>query len=257
MTPGHVYVAGLPIVPASIQTAAEMALADVDAGRPRMYIFVNAHSAKLRREHAQYDCVLADTARAVALADGRSIALAARLLGHGHIGTAPGPDLLEALSSRAASGGFPVFFLGGREGVVDELADALRRRYPGLVVAGTATPPFGEWSDETSRDLVRQVKESGARLLWLGVSAPKQEIWARRWLDELDMPVLCVGAAFDFSAGRVRRAPVWMRRSGFEWVHRLATEPRRMWRRYLLGNPLFVADVIRWWRRPATDMCGE
>ncbi len=172
-------------------------------------------------------------------------------------GRAPGPDLLEALSSRAASGGFPVFFLGGREGVVDELADALRRRYPGLVVAGTATPPFGEWSDETSRDLVRQVKESGARLLWLGVSAPKQEIWARRWLDELDMPVLCVGAAFDFSAGRVRRAPVWMRRSGFEWVHRLATEPRRMWRRYLLGNPLFVADVIRWWRRPATDMCGE
>jgi len=257
MTPRHVHVAGLPIVPATVQAATEMALADADAGRTRMYVFVNAHSAKLRREHPAYDCVLADTQRAVALADGRSISWAARMLGHGDIGTVPGPDLLEELSARTASGGIPVFFLGGQEGVAQELAAALCRRYPGILVAGTATPPFGDWSDETSRELVRQVKESGARFLWLGVSAPKQEIWAHRWLDELGMPVLCVGAAFDFSAGRVRRAPVWMRRAGFEWVHRLATEPRRMWRRYLLGNPVFVADVIRWWRRPATDLCGE
>jgi N-acetylglucosaminyldiphosphoundecaprenol N-acetyl-beta-D-mannosaminyltransferase len=116
-------------------------------------------------------------------------------------------------------------------------------------VAGTATPPFGEWSCGDNRQLVEAVQLSGARILFMGVSAPKQEIWAYEHLDELRMPIVCVGAAFDFGTGRKSRAPEWMRAAGLEWVHRLFSEPGRMWRRYLVGNTLFVWDVVRWGRR--------
>jgi len=135
--------------------------------------------------------------------------------------------------------------------VADVLADSLRSRHDGLIVAGTATPPFGEWSAEENRRLVEAVKSSGARILFMGVSAPKQEIWAYEHVDELQMPIVCVGAAFDFGAGAKSRAPEWMRKAGIEWVHRLLSEPGRMWKRYLVGNTLFIWDVVRYGRRPA------
>jgi N-acetylglucosaminyldiphosphoundecaprenol N-acetyl-beta-D-mannosaminyltransferase len=216
-----------------------------------VYVLVNAHSAKLRRESPAYGRLLADTDRVVNLADGASVTYAARLLGYGDIGRCPGPDLMEAICARAAADGVPIFLLGGADGVADALADALRARHVGLAVSGTATPPFGEWSADENRRLVEAVKSSAARILFMGVSAPKQEIWAYEHFDELQMPIACVGAAFDFGTGRVSRAPAWMRRAGLEWVHRLLSEPGRMWKRYLVGNTLFVWDVIRYGRRPA------
>lgn len=218
---------------------------------PVVYVLVNAHSAKLRRESPPYAALLADTGRCVNLPDGASVTYAARLLGYGDIGRCPGPDLMEAICARAAVDGIPVFLLGGAEGVADSLADALRSRHEGLFVAGTATPAFGEWSDEENRRLVEAVTASGARILFTGVSAPKQEIWAYEHLDDLGMPIVCVGAAFDFGTGRKSRAPQWMRRAGLEWVHRLLSEPGRMWKRYLVGNTLFMWDVLRYGRKPA------
>ena len=215
------------------------------------YVLINAHSAKLRRESAAYAALLADTECCVNLPDGASVTHVARLLGYGDIGRCPGPDLMEAVCAKAAVDGIPVFLLGGADGVAPALADALRSRHGGLMVAGTATPLFGEWSDEENRRLVAAVRESGACILFMGVSAPKQEIWAYEHLDELQMPIVCVGAAFDFGTGTKSRAPEWMRRMGLEWVFRLASEPRRMWKRYLVGNTLFIWDVLRYGRRLA------
>jgi len=246
-----VYIAGASVIPSDLVRAAARICADSGVGRPVASVLINAHSAKLRRESPAYARLLADTARCVNLPDGASITYAARLLGYGDIGRCPGPDLMEAICTRAAVEKLPVFLLGGSEGVAHALADALRSRHAGLIVAGTATPPFGEWPEEESHRLVEAVKDSGARILFMGVSAPKQEIWAYEHLDELQMPIVCVGAAFDFGTGRKSRAPEWMRRVGLEWVHRLFSEPGRMWKRYLVGNTLFIWDVIRYGRRPA------
>ncbi len=244
-------VIGLDVRCADTGIAARLATHDGQGRTARSYVLVNAHSAKLRRESPAYARLLADTERVVNLPDGASVTFAARLLGYGDIGRCPGPDLMEAVCARAAEERIPIFLLGGAEGVADALAEALRARHSGLVVAGTATPPFGEWSKEVNRRLVAAVRDSGARILFMGVSAPKQEIWAYEHLDELQMPIVCVGAAFDFGTGRRKRAPEWMRRCGLEWLHRFLSEPRRMWRRYVIGNTLFVWDVIRYGRRPA------
>jgi N-acetylglucosaminyldiphosphoundecaprenol N-acetyl-beta-D-mannosaminyltransferase len=234
---------------ADVRRAAGSVCSAAGASDASVYVLVNAHSAKLRRESPAYAALLQDTDRCVNLPDGASVTYAARLLGYGDIGRCPGPDLMEAVCARAAEDGTPVFLLGGADGVADALADALCARHEGLIVAGTATPPFGEWSCGDNRQLVEAVQLSGARILFMGVSAPKQEIWAYEHLDELRMPIVCVGAAFDFGTGRKSRAPEWMRAAGLEWVHRLFSEPGRMWRRYLVGNTLFVWDVVRWGRR--------
>lgn len=246
-----IHVAGLSLARAGLQAASAQILEDAQARTARVFALINAHSAKLRRESQPYAIAVADTERVVGLPDGASLTFAARLLGCGDIGRCPGPDLLEVTCARAAQEEIPIFLLGGEEGVADALAAALRSRHSGLLVAGTATPPFSEWPEKENRRLVRAVKDSGARILWMGVSAPRQEIWAHRHVDELDMPIVCVGAAFDFNTGRKSRAPAWMRRMGLEWLHRLMTEPRRTWKRYLVGNTLFVWDVIRYGRRPA------
>ena len=182
----------------------------------------------------------------VPLADGASLALGAALVGHGRIGRCPGPDLFERASQRAALDGTRFYLLGGAEGVVDELTAVLRERFPGIQIVGTATPPFGVWTDELSRGLVEQVQESDADVLWLGVSAPKQELWAVRWHADVGRPIVCVGAAFDFLSGRKPRAPLWMRRIGAEWLFRLLSEPRRLLWRYLGGNAVFLFDLMRY-----------
>lgn len=245
-------VAGYPIARTNTLDAAEL-LADDAArgGSARVYVLVNAHSSKLRRESADYARLLPDSDRVVCLADGASVSYAARLLGHRDVGRCPGPDLLEACCARCAADGVTIFLLGGAEGVAEMLASVLTKRHPGLVVAGTATPPFGEWPAEESARLVSSVRASGAQILWMGVSAPKQETWAYEHLEALGMPTVCVGAAFDFNTGRKARAPQWMRTLGMEWAHRLATEPTRMWRRYLIGNSLFLWDAVRFGHRLA------
>ena len=244
-------VAGIPLACVDVARAVDAVIDGLAARSLKVHVLVNAHSAKLRRESPEYASLLADTDRCVNLPDGASVTYAARLLGYGDIGRCPGPDLMEAICARAAAGGIGVFFLGGAEGVAKQLAQSLKERHQGLIVAGTATPPFGEWPEEESHRLVRAVKDSGARILFMGVSAPKQEIWAYEHLDQLNMPIVCVGAAFDFAIGRKSRAPRWMRRMGLEWVHRLVTEPGRMWKRYLVGNTQFVWDVIRFGRKLA------
>jgi len=240
----------MPVVPADLNAASNLICTDAHAGKPRVYALVNAHSAKLRRDSAAYAGVL-DSDRTLGLPDGASMSFAARLVGHGDIGRSPGPDLLEVCAAQCAREGLPVFLLGGADGVADSLSARLRERHEGLVVAGVATPPFGDWPETESARLLASVRQSGARVLWMGVSAPKQEVWAHERIDQLGMPAVCVGAAFDFSTGRKSRAPRWMRSVGLEWAYRLMTEPRRMWQRYLVGNSMFLFDALRYGRRRA------
>jgi N-acetylglucosaminyldiphosphoundecaprenol N-acetyl-beta-D-mannosaminyltransferase len=238
----RVHVAGLPVVDADVPAALELIRADAAARSGRVYALINGYSAKLRRDEAVYGSAIEDE-RTVPLPDGAPLAFGARLLRIHAVRRCPGPDLMEAACELAASEGLRMYLLGGGPGVAEHLRDTLVARHPGLQVAGWATPPFGEWSAEQNASLVHAVVESGADVLWLGVSAPKQETWAVRHCDELSIPVVCVGAAFDFLSGRKPRAPKLLRSLGLEWLFRLATEPRRLWKRYLVGNAVFIRDL--------------
>ena len=157
-----------------------------------------------------------------------------------------GPDLMLALAERAAANGWRSFFYGGKPGVADTLVARLQGRFPGFVSVGTYSPPFRPLTAEEDETLVARINDSGADLVWVGLSTPKQERWMASHVGLLHASALLgVGAAFDIHAGTLPQAPRWMQRRGLEWFYRLAREPRRLWRRYLYNNPRFVLAIRR------------
>ena len=156
-----------------------------------------------------------------------------------------GPDLMLAVCDAGRAGGLRHYLYGGVPGVADELRQKLENRFPGLNVVGSFTPPFRELNEFEVETLRRDVARTRPDVIWVGLSSPKQEKFMARYGRELDAAVLIgVGAAFDFHSGRVRQAPRWIQRSGFEWLFRLGTEPRRLGLRYLKTNPLFALRVL-------------
>lgn len=158
-----------------------------------------------------------------------------------------GPELMNRLCRAAAEAGLPIYLYGGAPGVTELLVRRLAERFASLKIAGSQSPPFAPLSAEEDAAVVRQIRESGARLLFIGLGCPKQDIFADEHRAALGLPQICVGAAFDFHAGVKRTAPRWMQQRGLEWLFRLAQEPRRLWRRYLLWNPLYVVLLAAQW----------
>lgn len=152
-----------------------------------------------------------------------------------------GPDLMLRVCEFTRSRGFTHFLYGGAPGVAEALKGRLEQRFPGLNIVGTYTPPFRPLTTEEEQGLIRQVRELKPAIFWVGLSTPKQEKFMAQYWQALDATLFFgVGAAFDFHAGRMRQAPLWMQRSGLEWLFRLGCDPRRLWKRYLKNNPLFV-----------------
>jgi len=176
------------------------------------------------------------------LADGTPLAWVSRLRGERRTGRVPGPDFLSAVCERSLREGWSHYFYGGADGIAGRLGEVLTRDYPGINIAGSASPPFRTpTKDEIERDLAH-INASGADIVWVGLGCPKQEIWMLEHRARLEGRVLVgVGAAFDFHSGRIERAPPWMRERGLEWLYRLLAEPRRLWHRYLVLAPGFVA----------------
>ncbi|ACB74855.1 WecB/TagA/CpsF family glycosyltransferase [Opitutus terrae] len=155
-----------------------------------------------------------------------------------------GPDLLGAVCNAGRSVRLRHFFYGGRPGIATELAQRLAARYPGLEIAGTFTPPFRPLQPDEANALRAEIARTRPDVIWVGLSTPKQERFMAAHWQQLEAGLLIgVGAAFDFHAGRVRQAPRWIQRSGFEWLFRLCLEPRRLVGRYLKTNPIFLLRV--------------
>ena len=156
-----------------------------------------------------------------------------------------GPDLMLALCEHAAARGYRHYFYGGAQGVPELLAARLQSRFPGLKVAGCYAPPFRPLTAEEEAQIIARINQAAPDIVWVGLGTPKQDLWMAAHRPQLAAPVLiAVGAAFDFHTGRVAQAPRWMQRNGLEWLYRLLQEPRRLWYRYLIYNPLFVVLVI-------------
>jgi N-acetylglucosaminyldiphosphoundecaprenol N-acetyl-beta-D-mannosaminyltransferase len=215
------------------------------AHRQQSYVCVtNAHGVtesqrdeNLRRIH---------NAAGLVTPDGMPLVWLIRHRGFSTVERVYGPDLMLALCKRSVSKGYRHFLYGGATGVPVQLASNLQRRFPGLQIVGSYSPPFRPLSDEEDEQIVQMINETNPDIVWVGLSTPKQERWMAEHVHMLSAPVLIgVGAAFDFHAGLTKQAPQWMQRSGLEWLFRLATEPKRLWRRYLTNNPLFVLLVLR------------
>ena len=181
----------------------------------------------------------------MATSDGMPLVWLCRYHGHAEATRVYGPDLLPAFCEYSVSRGYRHFFYGGADGVAPELAGELERRYPGLQVAGTHSPPFRAAGELEEAAVIEKINSAKPDVVWVGLGTPKQDFWVARHRPVLDAPVLvAVGAAFDFLTGRVPQAPLWMRRNGLEWLFRLMCEPRRLAYRYLVYNPLFIARVL-------------
>ena len=152
-----------------------------------------------------------------------------------------GPSLMLRVCERAAQEGLGVYLFGSHAAVLESLCRNLKQRIPNLIIAGSRPSLFRRISAEEKQELVDAIRSSGAAIAFVGLGCPKQETWVYEYRDDLSMPLLGVGAAFDFHAGTLPQAPPWMQRAGLEWLFRLAHEPRRLWRRYLPLNPLFIA----------------
>lgn len=165
-----------------------------------------------------------------------------------------GPDFLPALVERGVPAGRTHYFFGGAPGVPEALAASLAARFPGMRVAGLMSPPFRSLSAQEDDAIVEQINTANPDYVWVGLGAPKQDLWIAEHRSRLRAPVLLgVGAAFDVHAGIRRRAPRWMQRSGTEWVYRLVTEPRRLVGRYTRVNARFLGLALRSTiRRPPT-----
>ncbi len=160
-----------------------------------------------------------------------------------------GPELMLRLCERAATEGIPIYLYGSSPEVIDDLCANLTRRYDGLIIAGAESPPFRKLSANEDEEMVRRINDSDAGIVFIGLGCPKQDHFAADHRDRIRGVQVCVGAAFDFHAGRKKVAPVWMQRRGLEWVYRLIQEPRRLWRRYLVTNTLFIQKFLFQWGR--------
>lgn len=177
------------------------------------------------------------------LPDGAPVAWLLRR--HGARGPVRGPALVPAVATLGAANGLRHYLWGGEQGVAEGVADRLRSLDPAITIAGCETPSYDELEDDDLQALAARIRAAEAHVLWVGLGTPRQDHLVHRLGPLLKCPVVPVGAAFDFLAGRVSEAPSWLHGSGFEWLYRLAREPRRLWRRYLLGNPRFVLSAVR------------
>jgi len=236
----HLHLFGVRIDNMSMDSAIEALIDAASTGNSLRAAFVNADCMNKSARQLDYRASL--NAADLVLGDGIGIRVAARILGKQVEANVNGTDLFPLLCERAAEKGLPIFLLGARPGVARAAGDAMRSRYPGLEIAGCRN---GYWSKEEEDDVIDGIAASGAAILLVALGAPTQDLWIERHQDRLRVPVgLGVGGLFDFYSGRIPRAPLWLREIGLEWVWRLLQEPSRMWRRYVVGNPLFLLRVL-------------
>jgi N-acetylglucosaminyldiphosphoundecaprenol N-acetyl-beta-D-mannosaminyltransferase len=243
-SPTRYGVIGTPIAAVTFEDALRL-LVDAPSDGRRIHVhFCTVHSLV----EAFDDPVLRGVFAApdsLALPDGVPVAWVGRAQGH-DVHRVCGPDVMPALLDRSRASGARHYFYGGAPGVAERLAERMKAAYPGLIVVGNHSPPFRARSAEEDAADAAMINAASPDYVWVGLGAPKQDLWAARQRPFLDAAVvLAVGAAFDFHSGGLRRAPAWMQRNGLEWLYRLAAEPRRLARRYLVTNTRFLILLVR------------
>ena len=242
-TTAKVHVFGVDVDALTMEQTLDRVFELANGSEPTQHVVLNAGKVVLmakddRLRHIISNCELVN-------ADGASVVWASRILGVPLPERVAGIDLFLRIVERAAITGDPVYFLGATDGVLASMRDVISGRCPDLRVAGWRN---GYWSDDD--EVVAAIQEAAPTFLFLAIPSPRKEFWLSTHLEAMGVPfVMGVGGSFDVVAGKTKRAPGWMQRAGLEWFYRLIQEPRRMWKRYLVGNSAFVALTVReWWR---------
>lgn len=212
---------------------------------PRQLCFSNAHTVSLCLQNPALLNMINQAD--LVLADGMSIVWGARWLGIHIPCRLAGPDFMEALCAWSEESGHSIYLLGSTDENLMALIQVLKQRWPRIHLAGAYSPPHCDsLSEEVTQIVCEKVKHANPDILFVGMSCPKQEIWIHKNLRRLNVPVsLGVGAAFDFISGRIPRAPKFFMENGLEWLYRLYREPGRLWKRYLLGNAIFLSFLFK------------
>lgn len=233
---------GVGIHAVNLDSAVALIDAAIVSGRRGYVCVTNVHAVMEAQTSDHYKDVLNNSLLTVP--DGRPSVWIGRGRGHSQMDQVGGPDLILKVCEMSSRNGYTQFFYGGQPGVAEQLRDEMCRRYPGLRVVGTYTPPFRPLRGEEEEELRVRFARLKPDVTWIGLGAPKQELFMARYLDQLDTTIMIgVGAAFDMHTGRTKDAPQWVKRAGFAWFHRLAQEPRRLWKRYLRTNSGFILAI--------------
>lgn len=235
-------VLGCRIDALDMDAAIERLLAWAVTRSPRYVCACNAHSIVTAWRDAEFRRVINEADLAVP--DGAPVAWSLRALGFKGQPRVAGPDLMWRFCAAAEAAGVSVMFLGSTDETLGRLVSKVRAAFPQLVIAGAQSLPFRPMTTSEELQTVDRIHDSGAGVVFLSLGCPKQERWMASHRGALRVPIVGVGAAFDFHAGRLRRAPPWMHRAGLEWLYRLTQDPVRLWRRYLVTNTLFVVGMI-------------
>ena len=240
----------VPFAPLSMAETVTVIGNLIGMGRPTFFITANTHYVMLSQQNP--DLQVINTQAALILADGAPLVWASRCMGSPLPERVAGSDLVFELSAEAAKLGYRLFFVGGAAGVAEQAALRLRELYPRLQVVGAECPSLQELTREKEAALIGRIRAARPHILMVAFGQPKGERWIYQHLEELGVPVsVQVGASLDFAAGRIRRAPRWMRNSGLEWAFRLGLEPRRLFGRYV-RNAWFIARMVAGDLRQAT-----
>jgi N-acetylglucosaminyldiphosphoundecaprenol N-acetyl-beta-D-mannosaminyltransferase len=212
----------------------------------RYVCICNVHSVVTAGQDPGFERVVHEAD--LATPDGAPVAWLMRRMGVTGQDRINGPDLMWRyceLSNKLTYDLPSIFMYGGSEEVLSTLQKRLTAHFPNLQIAGAYSPPFRPLSSEEDEEVVKLINQSGAGVVWVSLGCPKQEFWMAAHRGRIQAVMVGVGAAFDYHAGTIKRAPLWMQRSGLEWFHRLLSEPRRLWRRYLITNTLFIFGAAK------------
>lgn len=224
---------------ATMETAVTHTIDRVDSKRGGYVCFTNVHAAVMGRQDRAYRAALDNSY--MTLPDGKPLFWVARLKKLSDVGHVPGPDFFPAFLERTADKGLRHYFFGSKPDVLSTLEKKLTALHPEMQIVGSYSPPFREVSREETKAMIADINRVQPDVVWIGLGAPKQEFWmADNWEALRPAILMGVGAAFDFHAGTVKRAPRLFTRVGLEWLYRLCREPRRLWRRYFVTNSLFI-----------------
>ncbi len=245
-----------PVLDAPIDVLTWDAAVDRIAGwarqrESRCVCICNVHSVVTAAQNAAFADVLQHAD--LCTPDGAPVAWMVRRLGHAGQPRINGPDLMWRCCERAARDGLSVYLFGSTDATLAALQASLLRSFPTLRIVGAGSPPFRTLTAAEDASWVDRIDASGAQIVWVSLGCPKQEAWMQAHRGRVRAVMIGVGAAFDFHAGTTARAPRWMRDAGLEWLHRLASEPRRLWRRYLVTNSVFIALAARQLWRARSD----
>ena len=207
------------------------------------YICVsNVHTTVMSYDDKEYCAV--QNGGIMAIPDGGPLSSVGRKRGFPDMQRTTGPDYMKEILKISAAEGYRHYFYGSTEKTLNKLSKILEKRYPNVQVAGMYSPPFRPLTKEEDEDVIRRINESHADFVWIGLGAPKQECWMEDHKGKIKGLMVGVGAAFDYEAGNINRAPMWMQKANLEWLYRLLQEPKRLFKRYFYTNTKFVWNAV-------------